>query len=56
MGKNSIIKGLSLTGGEAGYPCVADVKDGRILRIRPLRYDWKYDKSCFKPWKIEAGR
>ncbi|MFC1845973.1 molybdopterin-dependent oxidoreductase [Chloroflexota bacterium] len=31
-----------------------DVKDGKILRIRPFRYDWKYKPEEFNPWKIEA--
>jgi trimethylamine-N-oxide reductase (cytochrome c) len=30
------------------------VKGGKILRIRPLHYDWKYPPEEFKPWKIEA--
>ncbi len=28
-----------------------DVKDGKIIRIRPFHFDWKYDR---KPWKMEA--
>jgi trimethylamine-N-oxide reductase (cytochrome c) len=52
--KKSIIKGLSLSGGETGYPCVVDVENGKIIRIRPLHYDWKYEKKEFNPWKIEA--
>ena len=35
-------------------PAAVDVKDGRIIRIRPLHYDWKYRPEQFKPWKIEA--
>lgn len=31
-----------------------DVKDGKILRIRPFRYDWKYSNEHINPWKIEA--
>jgi len=33
---------------------VADVKNGKIVRIRPLHYDWKYRPEDFKPWKLEA--
>jgi len=22
---------------------MVDVKDGKIIRIRPMHYDWKYD-------------
>jgi anaerobic selenocysteine-containing dehydrogenase len=31
-----------------------DVKNGRVVRIRPLHYDWKYRPEEFKPWKMEA--
>ncbi|MFC1869381.1 molybdopterin-dependent oxidoreductase [Thermodesulfobacteriota bacterium] len=34
--------------------CEVDVKDGKILRIKPLHYDRKYKPEEFKPWKIEA--
>jgi len=33
-------------------PCAVDVKDGKIVRIRPLHYDSKYDPKQFNPWKI----
>ena len=33
---------------------VVDVKNGKIIRIRPLHYDWKYKPEQFKPWKIKA--
>ena len=52
--EKTVIKTLSLgglTGG--GVPAAVDVKDGRIVRIRPLHYDWKYDKKEFNPWKFE---
>jgi anaerobic selenocysteine-containing dehydrogenase len=53
-GNKSIVKGLSLSGGQSGYPCTVDVKDGKIIRIRPLHYDWQYDPQQFNPWKMEA--
>jgi len=28
---------------------VVDVKNGKIVRIRPLHFDWKYDKKGFNP-------
>jgi len=40
--------------GDSGPPALVDVKDGRITRIRPLRYDLKYDPKDFNLWKIEA--
>ncbi|MEG0758531.1 MAG: hypothetical protein RR505_08985, partial [Raoultibacter sp.] len=30
-----------------------DVKDNKILRVRPLRYDESYDMTRFRPWKRE---
>ncbi|OGO32535.1 MAG: dehydrogenase [Chloroflexi bacterium RBG_16_56_11] len=54
-GEKSIVKGLSLADfGIDGNPTVVDVRRGKILRIRPLHYDWKYDKQQFNPWRIEA--
>jgi trimethylamine-N-oxide reductase (cytochrome c) len=47
----TFIKGLAL-GGHGALPAAIDTKDGRIVRIRPLHLDWKYDKKRFNPWKI----
>lgn len=33
---------------------IADVKNGKIVRLRPLHFDWKYDKKDFNPWKMEV--
>ena len=34
---------------------MVDVKDGKIIRIRPMHYDWKYDpQKDMNPWMIEA--
>ena len=47
----SVVKGLSLADfGMDGNPVVADVKNGKMVRLRPLHYDWKYDKKDFNPW------
>ena len=40
--------------GIGSNPASVDVKNGKIRRIRPLRYDWKYQPEEFNPWKIEA--
>jgi len=49
------IKSLGLGGvSGGGSPCAVDFKDGRIVRIRPFHFDWKYDKQDFNPWKIEV--
>ena len=53
--EKTVVKGLGLSGNTIGANTAAiDVKDGRIIRIRPLRYDWKYQSEEFNPWKIEA--
>jgi len=51
----SFVKGLSLADfGIDGNPSVVDVRRGKIVRIRPLHYEWKYDKKDFNPWRIEV--
>jgi hypothetical protein len=36
-----VIKSLALGGLlGGGAPCAVDVKDGTIIRVRPLHYDW----------------
>ncbi len=51
----TVVKGLSGAGVTEDSNCVqVDVKDGKIIRIRPFHYDWKYSQEHIKPWKIEA--
>ena len=51
----SFVKGLSFADfGIDGNPSVVDVRQGKIVRIRPLHYDWQYNKNDFNPWKMEA--
>ena len=56
-GEKSVIKGLSFisspSSGDANTS-VVDVKDGRVLRVRPLHYDWQYDREGFNAWRMEA--
>ncbi len=48
----TVVKGLSFSGvTEDGNTVQVDVKNGKIIRIRPFHFDWKYDR---KPWKFEA--
>ncbi len=50
----TVLKGLgqcSFT--RNGDPAAIDVKDGKILRIRPLHFEDKYTKEEIKPWRIE---
>jgi trimethylamine-N-oxide reductase (cytochrome c) len=53
--EKSFIKGLSLGdfGGD-GNPSVVDVRNGKMVRVRPLHYDWKYEPKEFNPWKMEV--
>jgi molybdopterin guanine dinucleotide-containing S/N-oxide reductase-like protein len=49
----TVIKALALGGLlGGGGECAVDVKDGKIVRIRPFHYDWRYDKKDFNAWKI----
>jgi anaerobic selenocysteine-containing dehydrogenase len=58
-------KSLKATGEEKSLPIslgfspnanssVADIKNGKIVRVRPLHFDWKYNKEKFNPWKMEV--
>ena len=49
----TVIKALALGGLlGGGGECAVDVKNGKVVRIRPFHYDWKYDCESFRPWKI----
>lgn len=54
--KKTYIKALSLMseGGIGSNPTMVDVKNGRIIRLRPLHYDWKYKPEELGYWQIEA--
>jgi anaerobic selenocysteine-containing dehydrogenase len=54
-GEKSFVKGLGLNDfGDNGNISTVDVKNGKIVRIRPLHYDWQYDKEKFNSWKMEV--
>ena len=54
-GEKSFIKDISFCGTANGSnTSVVDVKDGRIVRVRPLHYDWKYQPEEFNPWVMTA--
>ena len=36
-------------------PAAIDVSNGKIIRTRPLHYDWKYDPKKIRRWKIKRG-
>ena len=51
----SCVKGIGFCSvGADANSSIIDVQNGRMVRIRPLHYDWKYKPSQFKPWKIEV--
>jgi anaerobic selenocysteine-containing dehydrogenase len=50
-----VLRGTSLIGtAESGSPARVDVCGGKITRIRPLNYEWKYDSREFNAWTMEA--
>jgi molybdopterin guanine dinucleotide-containing S/N-oxide reductase-like protein len=50
--ERTVVKGLSGAGvTEDSNMVQVDVKDGKIVRVRPFHFDWKYERQ---PWKIEA--
>jgi trimethylamine-N-oxide reductase (cytochrome c) len=52
--EKTVFKALALGGlDRGGGPCAVDVKDGKIVRIRPMHYDWKYTREQISPWKFE---
>jgi molybdopterin guanine dinucleotide-containing S/N-oxide reductase-like protein len=53
--EKTIIKGLGFCSFGIGSNVAAvDVKNGKVVRIRPFHYDWRYDPEEFHPWKLEA--
>ena len=55
-GEKTVIKSLGLGGTQGGgAPCAVDVKNGKVVRVRPLHYDWKYERKNFKLWKIQRN-
>ena len=53
--EKTFIKGFGLASFlHGGNPGAVDVKNGRIIRIRPLHYDAEYSIEELNPWMIEA--
>ncbi|MBN1631774.1 MAG: molybdopterin-dependent oxidoreductase, partial [Thermoleophilia bacterium] len=51
----TIVRDISWCGTCAGAnACMVDVKDGKMLRIRPVRYYEQYTKEEVKPWVMHA--
>lgn len=58
MGKTSDKTVYKTTGwcgfGSGSNPAAVDVKNGKIVRIRPMHLDKEYSQDELNPWKIEA--
>ena len=49
------VKGLSLADfGVDGNPTAVDIRNGKILRMRPLHFEWRYNRKDFNPWQMKA--
>ena len=48
------IKALGFLGVGGGVPCAVDYQNGKIVRIRPLHYDWQYERKLLNPWKFDV--
>jgi len=54
--ERTVLRTIGLSGTvNGGAEGAVDVKDGKILRIRPLHYDWKYDREALNPWKFQRN-
>jgi trimethylamine-N-oxide reductase (cytochrome c) len=52
----TVIRGLALGGLLGGCdPAAVDVSDGKIVRVRPMHFDWKYPRETFRSWKFQRG-
>jgi molybdopterin guanine dinucleotide-containing S/N-oxide reductase-like protein len=53
--EKTLIRDISFCGVANGAnACMVDVEDGRILRIRPMHYDWKYSAAEIGHWTMKA--
>src|SRR5512138_221021 len=55
-GDKTVFRSLGLGGFYGGgAEGMVDVKDGKILRVRPFRFDYKYDRKSIRTWKFEKN-
>ncbi|HEY96947.1 MAG TPA: molybdopterin-dependent oxidoreductase, partial [Dehalococcoidia bacterium] len=53
--EDTCIKGTGLSSfGDNSNMTAVDVKNGKLIRIRPFHFDWKYKPEEWQPWKLEA--
>ena len=55
-GEQTLIRDISFCGvpENGSNASMVDVKDGKIVRIRPMHYLWKYPEKALNPWKMEV--
>ncbi len=54
--EKTVLRTVGLSGTvNGGAEGAVDVKDGKIVRIRPLHYDWKYNRKDLNPWKFQRN-
>ena len=55
-GEKTLVRDISFCGvpENGSNASMVDVKDGKIIRIRPMHYDWKYEPEDMNPWKMEV--
>jgi trimethylamine-N-oxide reductase (cytochrome c) len=52
----TVLRSLGLGGYfGGGAEGMVDVKDGKIVRVRPMRYGWKYKKEEVRQWTISRN-
>ena len=54
--EKTVLRTIGLSGTiNGGAEGAVDVRGGKIVRIRPLHYDWKFNKKDLNPWKFEKN-
>jgi anaerobic selenocysteine-containing dehydrogenase len=55
-GEKTFVKALTMISemGVGSNPVMVDVKDGKIIRLHPLHYDWKQSQKDLGYWEMEA--
>jgi molybdopterin guanine dinucleotide-containing S/N-oxide reductase-like protein len=54
--EKTVFKALSLCGfSGGGNPCAVDVKNGRIVRVRPIHFDSIYSRKEINPWQLSRN-
>jgi molybdopterin guanine dinucleotide-containing S/N-oxide reductase-like protein len=55
-GDKTVLRSLGLGGFYGGgAEGMIDVKNGKILRVRPFHFDWKVDRKKIRTWKLQRN-